>query len=381
MSTVYYWSPCLNKVGTLKSTINSAISLSKYSNNKYNVKVINTCGEWNEYVNLFKESNIEILNFHFNYFKYLPKKGFIASRFSYLIIILLSAIPLLRLLKKNQPDFIILHLVTFLPLFLLNIFNFKTKFILRISGYPKLNFWRKFFWKLSSKKIEKITCPTRGLIEQLKKLQIFKTEKIFYLPDAIINIKDFINQASYQNIKKVKKFKDKYFIAVGRLTRQKNFSYLIDEFFEFSKKNKNIDLLIFGDGEEKSNLLNQISKKNIKERIFLMGHSNYVYNYMKNAYAFILSSLWEEPGFVIIESAMSNLFVISSDCPNGPKEFLLNGEAGLLFQSNKKNELTKKLEEFCNLLEEEIKIKKIKAKKNSFKYTMFRHSLYLKKII
>ena len=53
---------------------------------------------------------------------------------------------------------------------------------------------------------------------------------------------------------------------------------------------------------------------------------------------------------------MSNLFVISSDCPNGPKEFLLNGEAGLLFQSNKKNELAKKLEEFCNLLEELTKI-------------------------
>ena len=102
---------------------------------------------------------------------------------------------------------------------------------------------------------------------------------------------------------------------------------------------------------------------------------------MKNAKAFILSSLWEDPGHVIIEAALSNLFVISSDCPNGPKEFLLNGEAGLLFQSNKKNELTKTLEEFCNLLEEEIKIKKIKAKKNSFKYTMFRHSLYLKKII
>jgi len=381
MSTVYYWSPCLNKVGTLKSTINSAISLSKYSNREYNVKIINSCGEWNEYENLFKENNIEILNFHFNYFKYLPKKGFIASRFSYLIIILLSAIPLLRLLKKNQPDFIILHLVTFLPLFLLNIFNFKTKFILRISGYPKLNFWRKFFWKISSKKIEKITCPTRDLIEQLKKLQIFKTEKISYLPDAIINIKDFINQVNYKNIEKKKEFKDKYFIAVGRLTRQKNFSYLIDEFFEFSKKNKNIDLLIFGDGEEKNNLLDQISKKNLKDRVFLKGHSNYIYNYMKNAYAFILSSLWEEPGFVIIESAMSNLFVISSDCPNGPKEFLLNGEAGLLFSSNKKNELAKKLEEFRSLLKEEIKIKKIKAKKNSFQYTMFRHSLYLKKII
>ena len=44
---LYYWSPCLNKVGTYKSTINSAISLSKYSKGKFNVKIINACGEWN----------------------------------------------------------------------------------------------------------------------------------------------------------------------------------------------------------------------------------------------------------------------------------------------------------------------------------------------
>ena len=41
---------------------------------------------------------------------------------------------------------------------------------------------------------------------------------------------------------------------------------------------------------------------------------------MKNAKGFILSSLWEDPGFVLIE-AMCNLFIISSDCKNGPVEF------------------------------------------------------------
>ena len=44
MKEVYYWSPCLSKVGTISSTINSAIGLSKYG--KYSVKIINSCGEW-----------------------------------------------------------------------------------------------------------------------------------------------------------------------------------------------------------------------------------------------------------------------------------------------------------------------------------------------
>ena len=31
--TIYYWSPCLDKIATIKATINSAISLAKYSEN------------------------------------------------------------------------------------------------------------------------------------------------------------------------------------------------------------------------------------------------------------------------------------------------------------------------------------------------------------
>ena len=47
---------------------------------------------------------------------------------------------------------------------------------------------------------------------------------------------------------------------------------------------------------------------------------------MKASDAFILSSLWEEMGFVIVESALANLFIISSNCPNGPSEFLNYGK-------------------------------------------------------
>ena len=101
---------------------------------------------------------------------------------------------------------------------------------------------------------------------------------------------------------------------------------------------------------------------------------------MKKARALILASLWEEVGFVIVEAAFCNLFVISSDCHNGPKEFLENGEAGYLFQSNIKNELTKKIQDFAKA-EKNLKKLKIKAKKNSSNYTLFRHHLSLRKIL
>ena len=66
MKNIYYWSPCLANVGTVKSTINSAIALSKYNNKNYKVFLINSCGEWDNYRNLCEENNITLVDLNFN---------------------------------------------------------------------------------------------------------------------------------------------------------------------------------------------------------------------------------------------------------------------------------------------------------------------------
>ena len=195
--TIYYWSPCLDKIATIKATINSAISLAKYSK-MYEVKIIDVCGEWSKYKNYLSSQNIELVNLSFNYYNILPKNGFIKSRISNLIIILISIIPLIFFIKNKKPDYFIIHLITSLPLILLNLINTKTKMILRISGFPKLNFFRKKLWLLSKKKIFKITCPTEDLKYDLIEKNIFREDKIVYLPDPVINIKEFIKK----NLKK-----------------------------------------------------------------------------------------------------------------------------------------------------------------------------------
>jgi glycosyltransferase involved in cell wall biosynthesis len=104
-----------------------------------------------------------------------------------------------------------------------------------------------------------------------------------------------------------------------------------------------------------------------------MGYEKNIYLYMKNAQAFILSSLWEDPGFVLIEAAFNNLFIISSNCKNGPSEFLQNGEGGILFQSNVTNQLKNSLQEFCKLTPKSKKNKKLKIKKSCKNYTLLNH--------
>ena len=380
-SYIYYWSPCLNKVGTVKSTINSVLSLSKYSNSKFVPVVINACGEWDEYKDFFKSNNIKIVNLSpFNYYKYLPKTGFIQSSLSYIIIFIFSFLPLIKILRRNEVNYLIAHLITSLPLFIFYILNLNSKLILRISGYPKLNILRAYFWKKVSKTLFKITCPSLELLNKIEKSNIFKKNQLYFLPDAIIQIDEFKKKKILINNKEFDKSK-KIVLSVGRLTKQKNFKYLIDEFEIFSKNQKDYILVILGDGEQKNYLKKYISSRKLDNKIYLMGRTENVYQYMKKSEVFVLSSLWEEVGFVIVEAAISNLFVISSNCPNGPSEFLDNGNHGILFENNKKNKLSESLEAYLKLNKEKRFCMRLNLKKEAMKYTIFRHYLILKKLL
>ena len=128
----------------------------------------------------------------------MPKTGYIQSRFSYLVIFVLSFIPLLRLLKKNA-NILIAQLITSLPIFIFKLFNFKTDLILRISGMPKLNFIRKKFWEICSSGIKIVTCPSIELKNKIEELKIIENKKIHYLQDAVININEFNRQLKDQN--------------------------------------------------------------------------------------------------------------------------------------------------------------------------------------
>ena len=378
---IFYWSPCLNPVGTVKSTLNSALSLAQYGRNDFDVTVINAFGEWDQYLELFEKNNVKVINFKIKFYKFLPKVGYIQSRFSYFIIYFFCFIPLLRLIKTSKPDYLIAHLITSLPFTIMSLFNLSTKYILRISGMPKLNFLRKNFWKLVSKNIFLITCPTQALKSKLIKLNLFDQDKIKFLPDAILDIKENKKQST-KVIDDFKKFKNKkLIIAAGRLTKQKNFSYLLDEFSSFSKKDNQFILLILGEGEERKNLEKKILENGIKNKAFLLGNVDNVSSYFIKSEIFVLSSLWEDPGFVMMEAAINNLYVIASDCPNGPVEFLNNGKNGILFPSNTKDKLYSSLLEFNKLTERKKFIDKCELKKNSKKYTKFRHFTELNKIL
>ena len=65
----------------------------------------------------------------------------------------------------------------------------------------------------------------------------------------------------------------------------------------------------------------------------------------------------------MVEAALSNLFIISSNCPNGPTEFLSEGKYGILFKNDERGELSNSLIKYANL--KNIKKHKFEIKKKN----------------
>ncbi len=108
------------------------------------------------------------------------------------------------------------------------------------------------------------------------------------------------------------------------------------------KKNYKFKLILIGRGKEYKNIKDYIKVKNLSKIVKVFYTSN-PFPYMKKAELFVLTSKFEGLPNVLLESTVLKNFIISSDCPTGPKEILLNGKGGLLFEVGNHEELEKKI--------------------------------------
>ncbi len=379
---VFIWCPLISEVGTTYTVLNTSDAFNKFSKSKIQNFVINVAEEWTKYKKNLDSFNTKLIDLKTKLdFKKLPKNSFIKSRFTYIIIFFFSIFKLHKLLKKERPDFLMVHILTPIPLLLLLFFKYDTKFILRISGYPHIGFLRGFLWKLVSKKIYKILSPTKNTKKLLINKKIFSDDKIQIIFEPVLNLQ-LIKKKSESLPNDLFKNQDNYVISIGRLTKQKNFKFLINSFDKVLEHIPDLKLIICGVGEEQNLLKLLIKKKGREKNIILAGYVQNIFYALKNSKFFILTSEWEDPGFVIIESMYCNKIVLSSNCESGPLEIISHKVNGYLFEKNNTQDFINNFIEINNLIDnnnENITKMKIRAKRKTLNYSLFRHYSILKK--
>ena len=169
---------------------------------------------------------------------------------------------------------------------------------------------------------------------------------------------DFENISIIQNGVDVEKYANKgdedFILFAGRLNKVKGIHYLIQAFSELSK-DWGTDLLIIGSGPYESELKKLVTLKNIENRVHfipIVGKDK-LREYLSKCSVFVLPSLFETFGIVVIEAMASGKPVIASNIP-GPKDIITHGYDGFLFERGNVQELKK----YCELLFENEVLRK-----------------------
>jgi len=158
---------------------------------------------------------------------------------------------------------------------------------------------------------------------------------------------------------------------------------LISGITKLYTKHPSLKLIILGSGEKK-NELNEMIINNLPDNIIkIIPYSSNINHFYTKSKIFISTALWEDPGFAILEAAMHNLTILSSDCLNGPKEFLNENKRGYGFMNGNIFDFVKNLNLVLSLKENDKENfnKKILAKKYCKKFTIFNHYKKLEKIL
>ena len=129
-------------------------------------------------------------------------------------------------------------------------------------------------------------------------------------------------------------------LNIGRLTDQKDQETLIRA---VNRINKDIPfkLAILGKGINNSKLQTLINYYNLNNKVKLAGYNKNPYKYINSCDLFILSSKFEGLPNVLIESLLLKKYIISSNCPTGPKEIIKNNKFGDLFKVGDDKALSK----------------------------------------
>ena len=125
--------------------------------------------------------------------------------------------------------------------------------------------------------------------------------------------------------------REKTIVAVGRVDENKNHEMLIRAFAGIADEFPEYRLIIYGDGDKRSDLLELTRELKLEDRISLPGNIDNVADAIYKTRVFVLSSNTEGMPNTLIEAMILGLTVVSTDCPcGGPAELIVHGVNGLL---------------------------------------------------
>lgn len=241
-----------------------------------------------------------------------------------------SLIPIVRILKKIQPDYLISggdlpNIIAVIATFFLP----TIRSIVSHHNYPNIEHKHnhQHLLRVIYNKAFKVISVSHGIAQYLQSIGI-KEEKITTIYNPI-DVKQIISKSHEKldiNIN------NNYLIFVGRLSPVKNLSMMLKAFCLVKRKCPNLQLIIVGDGPEKETLVNQTTNLNLLDDVVFTGALSNPFPLISSSKAVLLPSLSEALPTIILESFVLGIPVVATPT-NGAIDPLSNGYYGYLSPS------------------------------------------------
>ena len=180
----------------------------------------------------------------------------------------------------------------------------------------------------------KIVTVSQGIEESFRSVLGIKEEKLqtIYNPYDINEIERLSKECitEYALL-----FEHDVIMLTGRLSFQKGQWYALRTFKKLKDRNRDLRLVILGDGELRDRLIELSKDLGLKTYsvwsndtfeddldVYFLGFKKNPFKYMAASKLFMMTSLWEGFGNTIVEAMASGVPVVSTNCPSGPSEII-----------------------------------------------------------
>ncbi len=133
-------------------------------------------------------------------------------------------------------------------------------------------------------------------------------------------------------------------LHIGRLVKWKRVDLLIDAFQQLREKHPDAELVIIGDGPEKTNLEKQAQRLKLQDNVSFVGAIYDAYTlgrYMYESSVYVLAGMG---GLSMNDAMCFSLPVICSVCDGTEKDLITNGINGYFFQEGNSDSLAEKID-------------------------------------
>jgi len=246
-----------------------------------------------------------------------------------------GAFRLLRLVRQLKPDLILsgMFQLNFLVLLLRPFFPARTRVLARQNGtvssalaFGGLPWYTRLLYRLLYRRADKVICQTRAMAEDLASELKLPENRLAVLPNPV-DVEE-IRAAIGRQRQQPWSGPSPHLLAVGRLTREKGFDWLLRALVPVRKKYPEACLLIAGTGPEETALKAERHALGLDSAVRFAGYVSPPWPFFAQATLFVLPSRHEGLPNALLEAAAAGLPIVALPASGGLVD-LLRGQPGV----------------------------------------------------